>query len=681
MRSEAIALYGTEEPPQTFRRLSAGDLSAELVDGNLRYVRFRGHEVLRAIAYVVRDENWGTYAPALTGLTVEEEPDRFAVRYQARCGGSLAYAAAISGDADGRLVFDAVATPEKDFTTNRCGFCVLHPIVGVAGQWVKVEHNDGQVEETVFPDLIEPWQPFKDIRALTHRVASGILATCAFSGDVFEMEDQRNWSDASYKTYVRPLALPWPYVMAAGEPNRQTIDLRVVAQADAAAAPSSDGPVLVQTCSSPLPSPRTRGEGDIDVSVLSLTPGAGDKGEATTSTPPSPRSLRGEGKGEGQTTPKTAMPDIGLTIDPAELGPTMERIDALRDLAPQFVALHFDPTAGHGVAEFHAFARLQRESQLPATLEYVVACDGELGREFADLAAMVRETRLDLAALAVCPSVDRQSTPPGSEWPPCPPLADVYEAARRAFPDTPLGGGMFSYFTELNRKRPPVDLLDFVTHGTNAIVHAADDTSVMETLEALPDIFRSARAIIGEGKPYRLGLCSIPMRQNPYGARTMENPDGRRMTMARADPRQRGLFAAAWTTGFAARVAGEGIASFVPAALTGPLGILADGPLPIHCVIRELCRLSGKAVTPCRSSAPGRVLALAAGETLLVANLTPGVQEVEIQDATPASISILHAGNFGVTFDDAEKNRDGPLSLPPYAVARIQFRKWYDDMR
>ena len=28
---------------------------------------------------------------------------------------------------------------------------------------------------------------------------------------IFEMEDQRNWTDASYKTCVRPLALPWPY--------------------------------------------------------------------------------------------------------------------------------------------------------------------------------------------------------------------------------------------------------------------------------------------------------------------------------------------------------------------------------------------------------------------------------------------------------------------------------------
>ena len=37
--------------------------------------------------------------------------------------------------------------------------------------------------------------------------------------------DQRNWTDASYKTYVRPLALPWPYTLAAGSRLEQSVSL------------------------------------------------------------------------------------------------------------------------------------------------------------------------------------------------------------------------------------------------------------------------------------------------------------------------------------------------------------------------------------------------------------------------------------------------------------------------
>ena len=64
--------------------------------------------------------------------------------------------------------------------------------------------------------IINPLQPFYEIRALTHAVLPGVKAICRMTGDSFEMEDHRNWTDASYKTYVRPLALPWPYVIPAG---------------------------------------------------------------------------------------------------------------------------------------------------------------------------------------------------------------------------------------------------------------------------------------------------------------------------------------------------------------------------------------------------------------------------------------------------------------------------------
>src|SRR3712207_7382130 len=39
-------------------------------------------------------------------------------------------------------------------------------------------------------------------RSLTHEAAPGLRVTCRMEGDTFEMEDQRNWTDASFKTYV-----------------------------------------------------------------------------------------------------------------------------------------------------------------------------------------------------------------------------------------------------------------------------------------------------------------------------------------------------------------------------------------------------------------------------------------------------------------------------------------------
>ena len=466
---------------------------------------FGGTEILRAVSFVVRDRDWGTYAPEISGLAVEEELNSFTVTYSAVCRGPslLRYRARIEGKADGSLRFEGEALPEGDFETNRAGFVVLHP-AAAAGAAATIEHIDGSREATVFPELIDPWRPFVSIREITHR-AGGLDVTCRLEGDEFEMEDQRNWSDASFKTYGRPLELPWPYVLPAGEKVVQSVTVAVRSVGSVAAQGASEGPVAVEIGG--------------------------------------PLGVR--------------FPEVGLVVTAAEVPATLAALDRLKELGPQRILCAFDPTAGDGTDALAAFARLQAAYLAAYDLECVVVGEEDLGTELAGVAKGVADAGLKLATVAVCPAVDRQSTPPGSKWPDCPPLEDIYAAARAAFPGVTLGGGMFSYFTELNRKRPPVGLLDFVTHATNPIVHAADDDSVMETLEALPHITRSTRAIIG-ALPYRIGPSSIAMRQNPYGSRTIPNPRGERVAMADDDPRQRGRFAAAWTAGYAAAIAPAG---------------------------------------------------------------------------------------------------------------------------
>ena len=66
--SRAIALCGTEQVDPPSRVLRAGPLSVELENGALRYVRLGGSEMIRAIAFLVRDENWGTFTPKLENL-------------------------------------------------------------------------------------------------------------------------------------------------------------------------------------------------------------------------------------------------------------------------------------------------------------------------------------------------------------------------------------------------------------------------------------------------------------------------------------------------------------------------------------------------------------------------------------------------------------------------------------
>ena len=139
-----------------------------------------------------------------------------------------------------------------------------------------------------FPELIDPKCPLQDIRALTHEVLPGVKVTCTMEGDSFEMEDHRNWNDASYKTYIRPLAKPWPYTVAAGETTQQSVTLAFEGSVAQAAADAGGGPIKVTL-------------GDV----------AG------------------------------TMPAIGLSLRPEHADGSLEVLDLIERLGPQFLVCPF----------------------------------------------------------------------------------------------------------------------------------------------------------------------------------------------------------------------------------------------------------------------------------------------------------------------------------------------------
>ncbi|HXZ15568.1 MAG TPA: hypothetical protein VEH77_06295, partial [Roseiarcus sp.] len=469
--SRSVRLFGTEQPVATPRVLKAGPLTAELEAGNLRYVRFSGLEMIRAISFIVRDKNWGTYEPVIKDLVVEESGDRFGVSYSAvakDAAQGFAYEAKITGAADGSLRFAAKGRALTDFLTNRTGFVVLHS-ASVSGKTASVMETTGDAFDTTFPELIDPVQPMMNLRAITHAFAPGATVECRMEGDTFEMEDQRNWTDASYKTYVRPLALTWPYTLTSGATLDQSVTLAV----------SGDPPR------------RAEGEGPVRVVV---------------------------GAEQG------ATPDLGFGLDPDDAAAALANAERLSAVRIAHVICHHDPRRGHDRKTLARAVEVARALGATPWLEAVVAAVDGFEAEIAALGKTVAALDSPFPVVLVSPAADLKCTLPGSPWPPCPPAVDLYRAMRRAFPGASLGGGMFSYFTELNRKRPPLDELDFVSFTTSALVHAGDDRSVAETVESLPHIARSVRALVS-GKPYAVGPSAIGMRDNPYGQTTIPNPN------------------------------------------------------------------------------------------------------------------------------------------------------------
>ncbi len=595
--NDAVALYGTDEPVTPPVVLRAGPLTAELEAGNLRHVRVGDIEIIRGIAFLVRDRHWGTYAAAIRDLVVDQRADGFTVTYVAETADSaqsLRYRARIEGRGDS-LRFSAEGAADAEFETNRTGFVVLHQVTGVAGAPVTVEHVDGTVVQSRFPDLIDPVQPMLDLRALTHEPTPGLAVTCRMEGDTFEMEDQRNWCDASYKTYVRPLSRPWPYRLAAGETFEQSVSL---------------------TITGPAPPPRAAG-GAVTVTV-----------------------------GE----PAGSAPILGLGVDPAEAEAARRVLPRLADLGARMLVCHFDPRQGHDRASLAAALEIAAALGAEPRLEAVITAVEGFAREIEALAATVRDLGSPFRSVLLTPAADLKSTTPGQPWPPAPPAAEFHRVARENFPGVRLGGGMASSFTELNRKRPPLDHLDFVAFTTMALVHASDDVSVMEGLEALPSIARSALAIAG-GLPVEVGPSAIGLRMNPYGPGPVPNPGNRRQAMALNDPRQRGRLGAAWAIGYYARLARAGVRAIGFGGTTGPFGVIhtqqswptpgyerEGAPYPMFHALRGLAGLGGRRMRQVSVSEPNLVEAVAAevddGIALIAANLTAEPRVVDIGGRT-----------------------------------------------
>lgn len=600
MTPTPLELLGTAEPPPERRELRAGPLTAVLEAGQLRAVRWHGVEALRGIAYLVRDAGWGTAAMELRDLEVREAPDRFAVAWRGRAEGPfgrLDLRAAIEGAAAGHLSFEVTATAETEVVTNRAGFVVLHP-AEVAGRPLWIGHPEGRVEETAFPRLVAPDQPAFGILSLEHAPAPGVVARVAFEGGLWEMEDQRNWSDASFKTYVRPLAWPRPYVIPAGATDRQAVRL------DLSGRPAPAEPV-VRTEAPPL--------GRVPPLHLRLDERL-----------PVPARL--------------ALPRLGRGL-----------IARVRVEAP-------DP------GRLRAAAALARAEGMGLMVEAVFPqADPEV--EVAALLGAIES--LPVEAILVAAARDLRTRPSSDGDAGEAPLAETVAALRRRFAGR-IGAGVPAFFPELNRHPPPI--ADVAFWGITPLVHAADDRSVMETLETHPAILDSAAALC-PGMGLWPGPLAIVPTVNPYGPGLAETDGATRTCLAARDPRHGALFGAAYLLGALAACLPRASAA-APVFATGPAGLAAEdgSPLPLAFVQAEVAAAEGAALRPVPQVPSLAALAWEAEgrRTLLLANLSE-----EAVDLPPLDVAgeahLLAPGASGWVAEDA-----APTRLGAYRTLRLR---------
>jgi D-apionolactonase len=436
------------------RELRAGLLSVTVDGGDLRAVRIGGREVVRRIAVVIRDASWRTVPGQVLAYELREESDSFRISCtieHRHAEAAFRWRGTIVGSADGVLSFEMDGEVLAPFARNRIGICVLHPNRECAGARCTVTHDDGSREDGAFPSLIAPHQPFRDIRAFAHEVVPGLRAELTFSGEVFEMEDQRNWCDGSFKIYSTPLHLPLPVTVAAGTSVRQAVTLRLIDSGGIAAN-------LIE-----------RGEPDTVV-VGPLT--------------------------------GRIFPNLGMMLPEASDPLPPCAWDALREIQPAHVRVDLDLRADWR-GRLHLGC--EHANILFAPLELVIHAEDDAAA-FAALATALLEAKPVIGRVLVFDAVKRRTTPAV--------IARARTHLAAVVGEAIIGGGSDSYFTVLNRQRPEVGSLPLVAYNLQPQGHASDDRSLMENLEAVADQVESARVIAAGSQLAVTPIVLAPRRRD-----------------------------------------------------------------------------------------------------------------------------------------------------------------------
>ena len=420
--------------------LRAGPLVMLLEPGGLRYVRLAGREVLRRIYVGVRDRNWGTIEPQISNLKLEIQADSFRIEFDSKHQqGEIDFRwhGEITGTASGEISFAMRGEAHNDFMRNRIGFCVLHPIDECAGQPCEVLHTDGTIEQSRFPLEIAPHQPWLEMRALTHEVLPGLRATVVLEGETFEAEDQRNWTDASFKIYSTPLALPFPVLMKKGERVSQRITLQLTGT---------------------LPNPEPR----ISAQPSAIRLRIGEK-------------------------PVQRLPRIGLGLASHEQALTARQIARLRELRLSHLRVDLD------LSQDGFEQRLERavaESiALDAGLEVAIFLSDAADAEWPKLMAELQRLRPRVIRWLIFHAQEK-----------VPKAALVNTAVRMLWQydaDAVIGAGTNMWFTEINRCHPPVAEADLVCYAISPQTHAIDDLTLMENLIGQAATVQNAKRLFG----------------------------------------------------------------------------------------------------------------------------------------------------------------------------------------
>ena len=211
-------------------RVEHGDFTFDLARAAVRNVRYKNVQIIDLLYTAIRPWDWSTLDPDEHSEDVNVTGDNCVITIKDLFAGALDARTEITISKDNKFTVAYELRGLAEFSVNRWGVCFCLNSADWMGSSVKSQGNQYQLLSAISPQRVVDGiiQGLFPAANQMHFVAPDDRSIKVTSiGKVLEAEDQRNWTDNTYKIYSGSLSEPRPFVTSAGSLWQQSVTFEI----------------------------------------------------------------------------------------------------------------------------------------------------------------------------------------------------------------------------------------------------------------------------------------------------------------------------------------------------------------------------------------------------------------------------------------------------------------------
>lgn len=211
-------------------RVEHGDFTFDLARAAIRNVRYKNIQIIDLLYTAIRPWDWSTLDPDEHSEDVKVAGDLCVITIKDLFAGALDARTVITVSSDNKFTVAYELRGLAQYSVNRWGICFCLNSADWMGSTVQSLGN-----EYILPAAISPQRVVGGITQGLFPAANQMQFIAPdnrsikvnSTGKVLEAEDQRNWTDNTYKIYSGSLSEPRPFVASAGSIWSQSVTFEI----------------------------------------------------------------------------------------------------------------------------------------------------------------------------------------------------------------------------------------------------------------------------------------------------------------------------------------------------------------------------------------------------------------------------------------------------------------------